>query len=155
MAGKGTTLSDNPTIRDRSPYPGASFAIRLKFDPTDSHAIWKTRTYGIRLKTRSGSTLPIGYQNELSAYYIDRSGWDTEPFAEGFGRMAGASYRSASAVSDWYLLFDRNSIEFFADGGRIALTALCYPDDELRSFERFAESGSVTLLEGDLVKLEN
>ena len=151
----GATLSDNQTIRDRFPYPGASFTIRLKFDPTDSHAIWKARTYGIRLKTRSGSTLTVGYQNELSAYYIDRSGWDTEPFAEGFGRMAGASYRSASAVSDWYLLFDRNSIEFFADGGRIALTALCYPDDELRSFELFAESGSVTLLEGDLVKLKN
>lgn len=46
-------------------------------------------------------------------------------------------------------------MEFFADGGRIALTALCYPDDELRSFERFAEAGSVTLLEGDLVKVEN
>lgn len=148
-------LSEENMIAGDFPYPDESFAIRLTFDTKDNLAIWRARDYGIRLKTKSGKTLSIGYQNELSYYYINRNGLEKEPFAEGFGRLMGATYRPGAATSDWYILFDRNSIELFADGGRIAMTALCYPDEAFDTFQLFAEAGNIALLEGSITMLSS
>ena len=67
----------------------------------------------------------------------------------------GATYYSEADTSDWSILFDRNSVELFASGGKIAMTALCYPMEEFCSYELFADSGSVTLLEGSINELKN
>ena len=129
--------------------------MRLNFDNSDNRAIWKADNYGIRLKTRSGKVLTIGYQNELSIYYIDSSGLEIEPSVEGFEQLMGAGYRSETPVSDWLILFDQNSIELFASGGRVAMTSLCYPDDEFTTFELYAESGAVNLLKASIIQLKN
>lgn len=148
-------LSDENGLRKEFPYPGESFVMRLNFDNSDNRAIWKADNYGIRLKTRSGKVLTIGYQNELSYYYIDRSGLEIEPSVEGFEQLMGAGYRSETPVSDWLILFDQNSIELFASGGRVAMTSLCYPDDEFTTFELYAESGAVNLLKASIIQLKN
>lgn len=148
------TLSDDNRIYKKFPYPGKPCLIRLKFDNRDNLAIWKARDYGIRLKTKSGRTLSIGYRNELSAYYIDRGSWEAAPCTESFGQLMGAAYRWEAPVTDWWILFDKNSVEFFACGGRIALSALYFPQDEFSSFELFAQSGQVHLAEASITSLE-
>lgn len=148
-------LSDEKRIKGNYPYPGKPVLLKLKFDNTDHRAIWRARNYGIRLKTKSGRELSIGYQNELSYYYIDRSNWTTQHPTYGFQQLMGATYYSEADTSDWSILFDRNSVELFASGGKIAMTALRYPMEEFCSYELFADSGSVTLLEGSINELKN
>lgn len=151
---KPVKLSDEKRMKASVPYPGKSFIIQLKFDDKDNMAIWRAGEYGISLMTKSGKKLSIGYQNELSYYYIDREGLEKETFSDTFGQLMGATYRSEAPITDWYILFDRNSIELFADGGRTAMTALCYPDEEFSSFEIYAKSGSINLLDASIVELE-
>jgi fructan beta-fructosidase len=119
-------------------------------------AIWKARDYGLSLSTKSGRKLSVGYQNEMGYYYIDRSDPEPgEPFSDTFGRLMGASYKPDGLDSDWSLLFDGSSVEFFADGGRVAMTALCYPEEEFAFLEIFAEAGTVTLTEASIVEFKN
>lgn len=167
------TLSDGHSVTGRFPFPGASFAVRLTFDNRDNRAIWKAADYGIRLKTACGKMLTAGYRNELSYYYIDRSGWCIPPdadrlnevaatgggeeglvAADGFDEPMGAPYRWEGDESDWYLLFDKNSVEFFAAGGRVALTARYAWDEPFCSFELFARSGEAILTNASIVRLE-
>lgn len=141
IASKPVKLSSKPCI------------ISMKFDNKDNMAIWRARDYGICLLTKSGKRLSIGYQNELIYYYINRSGLETESFSDTFGQLMGATYRSEGVVSDWQILVDRSSVELFADGGRIAMTALCYPDEAFSSLEFYSESGNITLLEASVTEL--
>lgn len=149
-----TYLSKEHYLKKDFPYPGEAFIIKLKFDNKDNMAIWKARDYGIRLKTKSGETLSIGYQNELSYYYIDRREQDTKMFMEGFEHLQGVSFRSNAPVIEWNLVFDKNSIELFAGNGCSVITSLCYLKEDFSSFELFAKSGSVSLLEGSITRLE-
>ncbi len=151
---KPIALSQDNYIEQNFPYPNKSFIIRLKFDNKDNRAIWKARDYGIRLKTKSGKKLSIGYQNELSYYYIDRSELNSDSFIKGFGCMMGASYRSDASEVEWNILFDKNSIELFAADGRSVISSLCYPEESFSSFELFAKSGSVSLLDGSIIQLK-
>lgn len=131
-----------------------SFVIRLNFDNQDNYGIWRADNYGIRLKTCSGKVLTIGYQNELSYYYIDRSRLKLKPPIESYEQLMGAGYRSVDSVLDWFIFFDQNSIELFASDGCVAMTSLCYPDDKFTAFELYAESGFVTLLKMSIIRLK-
>lgn len=167
------TLSDGHPITGRFPFPGASFAVRLTFDNRDNRAIWKAGDYGIRLKTASGHILTAGYRNELSYYYIERRGgciprdadrWNEEAAVcgreaqgvttDGFDEPMGAPYRWEGDESDWYLLFDKNSVEFFAAEGRVTLTARYACDEPFCCFELFARSGEAKLTKASIVRLE-
>lgn len=183
------TLSESRPAEGRIPSPGQPFILCLAFDHTDDQAIWKARDYGIRLKTRSGQSVCLGYSNELSYYYVERPARETWLQAEsslenaddesnphdsrqersraGFsetslpetaafaGPEMGAVYRPEGPRADWEILIDRYSVEFFAGGRRIALTALCFPDDAFCSYELFARSGTARLMEGCLITLKN
>lgn len=153
IASKPVKLSDGKRITQTLPASGKPFIIRLKFDNKDNMAIWRARDYGIYLLTKSGKRLSVGYQNELSYYYIDRSDLVSEPFSDTFGQLMGATYRSEETVSDWQILIDHSSVELFADKGRIAMTALCYPDEVFSSLEIYSESGDITLMEASVTEL--
>ena len=147
-------LSDERCVKKEFPYPDGAFMIRLRFDNADNRAIWKARDYGIRLKTRSGKEVAIGYQNELSYYYINRDGLLGADAPEGFAGLMGAGYRSDDPVSEWCVVYDGNTMELFASGGRSVISALVYPDEAFSQMELFAESGSVTLLEASIIQLK-
>lgn len=148
-------LSDMEKVKFDLPESGAPFMLSLEFDNEDKMAIWKAGNYGVALITRSGKHLLAGYRNEQSYYYVDRNGIEPDvSFSDTFGRLMGAYYRPMGRVSDWSLLFDRSSIEFFADEGRIAMTALCYPDEEFSHLEIYAEGGTVTLNEASITELQ-
>ena len=144
--------SDSPVKFD---LPRRPLELSLTFDNRDNMAIWKARDWGVSFVTRSGRRLTVGYRNEMSYYYIDRSEMNSgEPFSDTFGSLMGAAYKPRGASSDWRLLLDGSSIELFADSGRVAMTALCYPDEEFTSFEIFALGGSVTLTEARAIELK-
>lgn len=92
-----------------------------------------------------------------------RAGTSATRFSESFpsgttpssGPEMGAVYRPSGSRTGWEILIDRHSAEFFAAGGRIALTALCFPDDVFSSYELFAGSGTARITEGHMITLTN
>lgn len=150
-----TELSETKSFKCKFPYPNSSFIIKLKFNNTDNLAIWKSRDYGIRLKTDMNEILTLGYQNELSSYYIDRTSLKGNPDEVGFQQLMGANYRSNSTISDWWIFFDRNSIELFASQGKVSMTSLCYPKGKFITLEIFAKEGTVKLIDATIEKLDD
>lgn len=148
-------LSDGCRVKREFPYPDNAFMIRLRFDNTDNRAIWKARDYGIRLRTGSGKEVSIGYQNELSYYYINRDGLAGDDSVEGVSGLMGASYRSDDPVLEWCIVYDGNTMELFGSEGRSVISALVYPDEAFSQMELFAGLGSVTLLEASIIQWKN
>lgn len=133
--------------------PSAPFVVRLSFDNSGRHAIWAARDYGIRMKTKSGKSLAIGYKADMNYFYVDRGGLTAQPFSDSFEQQTGATYTFPDPVSDWFILADNGSVELFACGNRIAMTSLCYPDEAFDSFELYAESGTVQVLNVSVIEL--
>lgn len=104
-------------------------------------------------KNANGKSYPHHSRQEGSkAGFSEPSPFETAAYT---GPEMGAVYRPEGPCTDWEILVDRHSVEFFAAGGRIALTALCFPDDAFCSYELFARSGTARLTEGSLTILQN
>ncbi len=124
------------------------FKLNLKFNNTERYAFWGSRNYGIRVNTRSGRILSIGYRAELNQYYIDDS--DLTGKAE---LSSGAIYSFSQPTIDWTILFNKGSVEFFACGNRIVMSASGLAGEAFERVELFAENGSITLLKASLAEL--
>lgn len=135
------------------PFPAGPFRLKLFFDNTNRRAIWCARDYGVRFVTASGKRISIGYNAELNSFYIDRSRLRKKSFSEYFDQQVGATYTYNAPAADWEILVDRNSVELFACGGRVALTALCFAEEPFETFELYSDTGSTSLLEGSLSEL--
>lgn len=135
------------------PLPRSPYLLQLRFDNTARRAIWGARDYGIRFITRSGKKLTIGYKAELNSFYVNRAGLRAETFSDSYEQPVGATYTFNAPIADWNIWIDHNSIELFACGNRIVLTALCYPDEPFESVELFSEAGSSTLVGASLTEL--
>lgn len=133
--------------------PDSPFVIRLSFDNSSRHAIWAARNYGIRIQTKSGKSLAIGYKADMNYFYVDRGGLTAHPFSDSFEEQTGATYTFHNPVSDWFILVDNGSVELFACENRIAMTSLCFPDEAFDSFELYAESGTVQVLNVSVTEL--
>lgn len=106
-----------------------------------------------QIRCENGRSISIGYQNELSYFYIDRSGCVEPALSDWMGQLMGGSYRSSMDAIDWYILYDYNSVELVAANGRINISSLCYLMDDIEVIEFFADSGSVTINDSSIVQL--
>lgn len=136
-----------------NPYPGSPFVLHVNYDNQDNTALWKANDYGVRLIAKNGKTVSIGYQNELSFFYINRSNCVDASLSDWMGQLMGGSYRPQDASMDWYILYDDDSVELIAADGRINITSLCYLIEDIETIEFFADSGSVTMNKSSIIKL--
>lgn len=144
---------ESDVMRISNPYRNEPFILHVNYDNRDNFAWWKANDYGIRLITKSGKSISIGYQNELSYFYIDRSGCIVPALSDWMGQIMGGSYRPSMDAIDWYILYDYNSIELIAANGRINISSLCYPRGDIEVIEFFADSGSVTINDSSIIQL--
>jgi fructan beta-fructosidase len=142
-----TTFQDISEVLAEYPFPETPFFLRLRFDNSNRYAIWGPHAYGVKLRTKSGNTLTIGYNREMKYFYIDRSGLSGIPFSQEFERTMGAGYAITDSVSDWNILVGRHSVELFACGNKVAMTSLYYTGEKFSSAELFSDSGTTTLTE--------
>ena len=144
---------ESNTMSINSPYRGKPFVLHVNYGNKDNTALWKAGDYGVRFVAKNGRSISIGYQNELSYFYIDRSGCVEPALSDWMGQLMGGSYRSSMDAIDWYILYDYNSVELVAANGRINISSLCYLMDDIEVIEFFADSGSVTINDSSIVQL--
>ncbi|WP_238387113.1 glycoside hydrolase family 32 protein [Sphingobacterium olei] len=94
-----------------------------------SFVMQKTTGFEIQLANESGEQLSFGYDQSKNEYYIDRSKAGDASFNETFPKRAVAARIGSPAPLAFRFLIDRNSIEIFADQGKINMSALFFAKD--------------------------
>lgn len=103
-------------------------------------------TFGVRVREGVNEFTAVGYDAGAQELYIDRTHSGEVDFHPQFKGRHGAALAVASGESlRLTIVVDVNSVEVFANGGRVAITSLVYPSAESRGVSLFAEGGAVTL----------
>ncbi|MGQ8335177.1 GH32 C-terminal domain-containing protein [Sunxiuqinia sp. A32] len=147
-------LSNARTISDEYKIPEAPFILDLTFDNSRKHAIWNSRNYGVRFKTKSGGSLNIGYNSEEQYCYVDRSNLFENNQIENGYRSSGVAYSSDSPVNNLKIFFDGCSFQLFTCDNQIAMTSFCGNEENFQSFEIYTEAGDAILLKGALMGIQ-
>lgn len=106
--------------------------------------------FSITLSNKQGDKLVIGYNKDKNAYFIDRTHAGKTDFAEGFGATAWAPRLASAKNMDLQLVFDKSSVELFADGGKTSMTALFFVRNEFDKLEMDSEKADFELKQADL-----
>jgi fructan beta-fructosidase len=108
------------------PLKGRSFAIAASFDPKGA------KQAGWKLLSRNGAYTEIGYDAARHEVYVDRTHSGEVAFSPHFPARTAAPWAAPAGALTFDILVDRNSIEVFAAGGRVAITNLVFAPDATR-----------------------
>ena len=141
-------------LTPRIPFTRSPLDLRFTFDLHPAKGTLAQR-FGVRLRNNKGEYVDIGYDRNKQAFYIDRThaGLEALPVKE-FAAVHTAPFALKDATTDWRLVIDRASVEFFAADGRVAMTDVFYPSELFRTVELFAENG-VIHAEGQAIQLHS
>ncbi|CAH1001040.1 Levanase [Neolewinella maritima] len=105
-----------------------------------------TTPFGVALRNAEGDALEIGYDPERKAFYSDRRGAGANDFADSFAPdRTWAPRLSSSDTLRMHLIFDRASVELFADGGSTVVTEIFFP---IESLDQLTAVGDNPVIEG-------
>jgi sucrose-6-phosphate hydrolase SacC (GH32 family) len=96
---------------------------------------------GWKLLTDHGAYTEIGYDSIRKEIFVDRTHSGETSFSKDFPARTAAPFTAPAGPLTFSILIDRNSIEVFTAGGRIAITNLVFATGPLR-LESFSEGGT-------------
>lgn len=82
---------------------------------------------GFRLEEAGGGVTVIGYNKTAGVLFMDRTHSGLVNFNKNFPARTEAPLKLANRTLQMHILVDRNSVEVFADNGRVAMTNLFFP----------------------------
>lgn len=149
-----TEISGTQNVFNKVSVSGYPFVLSLKFDVSDSYAMWFPREYGIKMKTVSGKELKLAYRAEMNYYYIDRSQLTDNFASDDYISQIGAGYKLDALVDEWIVIVDRGSVEWFMGGRKVAVTSLYFENEPFEIIDCYTESGRIILTEASLIKIK-
>ncbi|MBV8570543.1 MAG: glycoside hydrolase family 32 protein [Acidobacteriaceae bacterium] len=114
------------------PLSGHSFRLRFEIQLGDA------REAGVRMLANHGSFTLIGYDREAKKLFIDRRHSGVTGFSGDFPARIDAPLPLTADKLVLDVLVDRNSVEVFADNGRITCTMLVFPSSGANGIEFYA-----------------
>jgi fructan beta-fructosidase len=118
---------------------GSSFEIQTALE------IEGAAEAGWKLKGKDGSYTLIGYDSRKEGVFLDRTHSGLVTFNEHFPTRTAAPLPRPNGVLAFHIIVDRNSIEVFADDGRIAITNLVFPTAQPTAFQFYSEGNARAL----------
>lgn len=82
---------------------------------------------GFRLEETGGGVTVIGYDKTAGKLFVDRTHSGRVDFNKNFPVRTEAPLKLTNMTLQMHILVDRNSVEVFADHGRVAMTNLFFP----------------------------
>jgi fructan beta-fructosidase len=82
-----------------------------------------------------GESVTVGYNEELNAFYIDRSKAGKSDFHKGFAAIHYGSRIATTSASKITILLDNSSLELFADNGLTTITDVFFPSQPLTNLQ--------------------
>jgi fructan beta-fructosidase len=121
--------------------------LTVKFETTEMTRMNFPPTFGICLENDKKEKLTIGYNTFRRWYYIDRTNFvivQNNPQLGGIQYMPCYHTDSTMVVS---MILDDNSLELFAENGKLAMTENFLPQQRFNHLSLFAESGFIRVKE--------
>ena len=101
------------------------------------------RQAGLRMLAQDGSYTVIGYDRDGKKLFVDRTHSGVTHFSKDFPARTEAPLDLPGGKLRLNILMDRNSLEVFADGGRVTETNLVFPPAGANGIQFYAEGGNV------------
>jgi fructan beta-fructosidase len=118
----GTNIAEvNEKLAKSSLTEGHTFEVEAAMDVSEAQEA------GLRLESGDASVTIIGYDRTAGKLFVDRTHSGRVDFSRDFPARTEAPLKLTSKVLQMHLLADRNSLEVFADNGRLAMTNLFFP----------------------------
>jgi len=99
---------------------------------------------GWKLKAKDGTYTVIGYDRSKQELFVDRTHSGLVAFSDRFPARTAAPLPGMSTIN-LDILVDGNSIEVFADDGRLAITNLVFPTAAPASFDFYSDGDAKAL----------
>jgi fructan beta-fructosidase len=98
--------------------------------------------FGVELSNSKGENYKLGYQIENQTFYSDRTKSGQIDFTNNFAVKPHFAKRlSNNNLLKLHLIFDKASVEMFADGGEVAMTDICFPTEDFTKFKFISNGG--------------
>lgn len=104
-----------------------------------------TDRFGLRVRVGGDEQTTIGYGNKQDVLFFDRSDSGNTTFNDNFTTSHTARLESADSIIKLHVIFDRSSVEVFANDGLVTMTERIFPSDESLGLGLFSTNGAVTL----------
>ena len=114
----------------------------------------KENEIGIQLSNKNGEKVKIGYSQNLSQVYIDRTEAGVSSFSKEFAAKHVADYTAGETLR-FHVFVDESSVEVFVDEGKAVLTDLVFPGIPYNKLELFSTKGSVQVTDARVWSLSS
>lgn len=152
----GLSKQHGRQLKLRAGDPGAANRQVVKFGPgealdLDVHFSTGTAAVaGVRLRKGGEQDVTVGYDVRKQELFVDRTKAGDVGFHPRFPSRTVAPLAVSGGKLSLRILLDSNSIEVFADAGRVAMTNLIFPRADALGLEFFAEGGKAAIHSGSL-----
>jgi fructan beta-fructosidase len=113
---------------------GHTFEVEAALDTSEAQEL------GVQLQDKNGGVTLIGYNRATGKLFVDRTRSGRVDFSKDFPARTEAPLKLTGNTLQLHLLVDRNSLEVFADNGRIAMTNLIFPAQGEIEVEAYAQN---------------
>lgn len=110
------------------------FALEMELDSTSG------KDFTIELSNEVGEKFAINYSVQQNSFFIDRSASGNLNFSENFGKIQQGLRAVKSYPTNVQVIVDHSSVEVFADGGTLSMTATMFPSEVFRNLKIRSES---------------
>ena len=117
-----------------------TYEIDATFQITDPKA-----KFGIRTAVYGNYGLSVGYDASTSSLFLDRTNPEHGDFAGLFAKYMTAPLDARDGKVRMHIFVDQSSVEVFANGGEVTMSALMFPSPESLGINLFSQNGRVSL----------
>lgn len=133
--GKGAMISDSARLNEV--LARAVYAVRSPGEIDMTVDLGEAQSVALQL-----GKLEIGYDHAKQTIYMDRSRAGDVSFSPKFPARTEAPLPLTSRILKLRVIIDHNSVEMFADNGRVTMTNLYFPSERAARLQ-FASTGAV------------
>jgi len=105
----------------------------------------QTSAFGIKVFAGKYQETVIGYDMSLRSLYLDRRNSGLKNFSSIFARRKDAPLEPENGRIQFRLLVDQDIVEVFGNNGKVAMSALIYPDPAENQVLAYSIGGNVTI----------
>jgi len=110
---------------------------------------------GWKVLAKNGTFTSIGYDRVKGLLYVDRTHSGEVGFSKDFPTRTEAPLKLNANRLRLDVVVDRDSVEVFAEGGRVTMTNLVFAPQDADGLEFYAKGGTAGVVAGSLWKLRS
>jgi sucrose-6-phosphate hydrolase SacC (GH32 family) len=131
------------------------YEINLTFNTNTLKWLDFAEKFGVELSTQSGDQLVIGYNHYSRVFFISRLNAKNNGQVDKITEVDYAPYIDNQPTIEFRIIVDKTSVEFFSGMGSVVMTEKIPAKMVFNQIKLFAESGKISLLEGNIIRLKS